>query len=408
MQHVDRYERLQCQQTLKAGTPGVALIEYEDGERELVDLKVEKFRGHRDAESDDERDDDTVDGDDDDNNFNLVVEGEWIEILWPTAHMYFLSYTPIKSKKKSKKRRARKKGEVVEDTKGESAEEDNMDSENIPPSVPNVEAEDMDDRGTGGADDDVKAEEEAVLICGVCAGVHNPEYDNSYCIRCDGCKNWFQTNNICMGCNEEDAEKLPGWKCFNCKFSGVSDVVDYYKTLIQNENDDSKKIAMFCTAMEVSSLFLDRDHAPTEEETRSAFSLLKITLMTRKDYKKGKKKKGSCKLAVDKLLEALEQVHPQKTVFFRIMLMLCPKKLKGGGQFNGEDVDSLPDGKERGDCNTLRMLDLLGRYMLKDESIDYKNGWPFLVINMRSLCEQTKDGNYVHCKKGTDNEAVQR
>ena len=79
-QHVDRYERLQCQQTLKAGTPGVALIEYEDGERELVDLKVEKFRGHRDDESDDERDDDTLDGDDDVNNFNLLVEGGWIEI----------------------------------------------------------------------------------------------------------------------------------------------------------------------------------------------------------------------------------------------------------------------------------------------------------------------------------------
>ena len=126
MQHVDRYERLQCQQTLKAGTPGVALIEYEDGERELVDLKVEKFRGHRDDESDDERDDDTVDGDDDVNNFNLVVEGEWIEILWPLAYMYFscqiISYTPIKSKKKTKKR-ARKKGEVVEDTKGGPAEE---------------------------------------------------------------------------------------------------------------------------------------------------------------------------------------------------------------------------------------------------------------------------------------------
>ena len=126
MQHVDRYERLQCQQTLKAGTPGVALIEYEDGERELVDLNVEKFRGHRDDERDDERDDDTVDGDDDVNNFNLVVEGEWIEILWPTAYIYFsckiISYTPIKSKKKTKKR-ARKKGEVVEDTKGGPAEE---------------------------------------------------------------------------------------------------------------------------------------------------------------------------------------------------------------------------------------------------------------------------------------------
>ena len=42
--HVDRYERLQRQRSLKNGTPGVAVIEYEDGEREMVDMKIEKFR----------------------------------------------------------------------------------------------------------------------------------------------------------------------------------------------------------------------------------------------------------------------------------------------------------------------------------------------------------------------------
>lgn len=124
--HVDRYERLQWQKTLKAGTPGVALIEYEDGERELVDLKVEKFRGHRDV-SDDERDDDSVDGDDDVNNFDLVIKGKWIEILWRRANMYFsckiISYTPIKSKKKSKKRARMKEKVNAEVMKGESAKE---------------------------------------------------------------------------------------------------------------------------------------------------------------------------------------------------------------------------------------------------------------------------------------------
>ena len=97
---MDRYERLQRQRTLKNGTPGVAVIEYEDGEREMVDMKIEKFRSYQDEVSDNERDDDTENGDEDVNNFNLLAVGEWVEILWPYTQLYFpckiISWTPFR------------------------------------------------------------------------------------------------------------------------------------------------------------------------------------------------------------------------------------------------------------------------------------------------------------------------
>lgn len=106
--HVDRYERQQRQKTLKKSSHGVAVIEYEDGEREMVDLNLEKFRDYRD-ETDDERDDDTVDGDEDVNNFALLREGEWMEILWPHTNMYFpckvIAWTPIPVKAKYQRKR---------------------------------------------------------------------------------------------------------------------------------------------------------------------------------------------------------------------------------------------------------------------------------------------------------------
>lgn len=99
--HVDRYERQRKKRKPKKGTAGVAVIEYDDGERSTVDLRVEKFRSHCPDLSDDERDDDTVNGDNDVNNFSLVVDGEMIEILWPHANMYFpcriISWTPLSS-----------------------------------------------------------------------------------------------------------------------------------------------------------------------------------------------------------------------------------------------------------------------------------------------------------------------
>jgi len=109
--HVDRYERRQRQRTLRKASAGVAVIEYEDGEREMVDMKIEKFRGYRPDSSDDERDDDTDDGDADVNDFKLVAEGQWIEILWRYTNMYFpckiIFWTPMKPKaKKSHKKGA--------------------------------------------------------------------------------------------------------------------------------------------------------------------------------------------------------------------------------------------------------------------------------------------------------------
>mmetsp|Transcript_27581 Transcript_27581/g.58917 ORF Transcript_27581/g.58917 Transcript_27581/m.58917 type:complete len:346 (-) Transcript_27581:1625-2662(-) len=105
--HIDRYERQQRQRTLKKSTAGVAVIEYEDGEREMVDMKIEKFRGYRPDSSDEERDDDTVNGDDDVNNFTLLAEGQWIEILWHCAVIYFpckvISWTPLRAKRQQKK-----------------------------------------------------------------------------------------------------------------------------------------------------------------------------------------------------------------------------------------------------------------------------------------------------------------
>lgn len=107
--HIDRFERKKRQESLRKTDNGVAVIAYEDGEREMIDLQMEKFRGYHPDSSDDERDDDTVDGDDDVNDFGLIAEGMWIEILWPHTSIYFpckiISWTPIEVKKSKRKRR---------------------------------------------------------------------------------------------------------------------------------------------------------------------------------------------------------------------------------------------------------------------------------------------------------------
>ena len=102
----DWYERQQRQQTLKETSVGVAVIEYEDGECEMVDLRTEKFRSYR---SDDEDEDTTTssssDSSEDENNFELVAEGEMIEILWKHANIYFpckvISWTPLRATRRS-------------------------------------------------------------------------------------------------------------------------------------------------------------------------------------------------------------------------------------------------------------------------------------------------------------------
>ena len=90
----------------------MAVIEYEDGESEMIDMKIEKFRSYR------QRDDDTENSDEDVNNFNLLAVGEWVEILWPYTQLYFpckiISWTPIRAVKRSKKRARREDSEDVE------------------------------------------------------------------------------------------------------------------------------------------------------------------------------------------------------------------------------------------------------------------------------------------------------
>lgn len=86
--HVDRYVRTQRARGLSLKTPGVAMIEYDDGERQLVDLKREKFRASMEG-NDSDRDDDSYDGDPDVNNFSLITVDAAIELLWPHVNIYF-------------------------------------------------------------------------------------------------------------------------------------------------------------------------------------------------------------------------------------------------------------------------------------------------------------------------------
>jgi hypothetical protein len=126
---VDRYERKQRELSLSTYTPGVAVIEYDDGERQTIDLLQEKFRSWMEI-SDDERDDDSVNGDDDVNNFDLIHGGVMIELLWPHAQIYFsckvISWTPIECDDKKDKKGVTRHGSLVwkmkDDKKTESGE----------------------------------------------------------------------------------------------------------------------------------------------------------------------------------------------------------------------------------------------------------------------------------------------
>ena len=112
IQHVDKYLRLKRQKTLNTKTPGVAIIEYEDGETEMVNLQIETFRNYQEDDDSDTNNNRQV------NNFDLIIKDGMIEILWPLADIYFpckiISYTKL-LKGDSKKRRRKTVDEVKED-----------------------------------------------------------------------------------------------------------------------------------------------------------------------------------------------------------------------------------------------------------------------------------------------------
>ncbi|KAL3777872.1 hypothetical protein ACHAWO_001154 [Cyclotella atomus] len=83
--HVDRFIREERALELGAKTPGAALIEYNDGETQLVDLTKETFR---DA-SDDGKVTSKTGGKRDENDYSLICVGAEIELLWPHAGVYF-------------------------------------------------------------------------------------------------------------------------------------------------------------------------------------------------------------------------------------------------------------------------------------------------------------------------------
>ena len=125
--HVDRYERKQRALTLSTYTPGVAVIEYDDGERQTIDLLQEKFRSWMEI-SDNERDDDNYDV----NNFDLIYGGAMIELLWPHAEIYFsckvISWTPIVEGNDIKKSNVKRHGSLVWDMADGEKVEGEMDT----------------------------------------------------------------------------------------------------------------------------------------------------------------------------------------------------------------------------------------------------------------------------------------
>jgi hypothetical protein len=93
--HVDRYIRTLHSKTLSQTMSHVALIEYDDGETELVNMSKEIFRPYNEDHDDDDMlyteggqiDDDEYENNN--NDYGLLVVGPKIEILWKYAKMYF-------------------------------------------------------------------------------------------------------------------------------------------------------------------------------------------------------------------------------------------------------------------------------------------------------------------------------
>jgi hypothetical protein len=90
--HVDRYIRSIQSKTLSQHMSHVALIEYDDGETELVNMSKEIFRPYNEDHDDDDMlytGGGQIDDDNDNNDYGLLVVGSKIEILWKYAKMYF-------------------------------------------------------------------------------------------------------------------------------------------------------------------------------------------------------------------------------------------------------------------------------------------------------------------------------
>jgi len=93
--HIDKYERNKLQNQLVVGSPGVAIIQYEDGEKEIVNMTNEIFRTHQINDDDDEEDaiNKTLELMEKEvvmRDYNLIGTGKWIDILWKHAKIYFL------------------------------------------------------------------------------------------------------------------------------------------------------------------------------------------------------------------------------------------------------------------------------------------------------------------------------
>jgi hypothetical protein len=101
--HIDKYERSKLQSQLIVGTPGVAVVQYEDGEKEIVNMTNEIFRAHHPNNNDDEEEDainKTLERMEKGamRDYNLISTGKWIDILWKHAKIYFpckiITWTP--------------------------------------------------------------------------------------------------------------------------------------------------------------------------------------------------------------------------------------------------------------------------------------------------------------------------
>lgn len=102
--HIDKYERSKLQNQSIVGTPGVALIQYEDGEREIVNMTNENFRIHHpDADKDEEdatnKTLELMEMEEVMRDYNLISTGKWIDILWKHAKIFFpckiINWTPL-------------------------------------------------------------------------------------------------------------------------------------------------------------------------------------------------------------------------------------------------------------------------------------------------------------------------
>jgi hypothetical protein len=93
--HVDRYFRRKRDEQLREDSPGAAIIEYDDGERTLVDLSREKFR----HSSGDIVDSSNIESE---NDYKIVFPGAKLELYWPYADLFFscrvISWTPLKDR----------------------------------------------------------------------------------------------------------------------------------------------------------------------------------------------------------------------------------------------------------------------------------------------------------------------